>query len=127
VDRGSLAMDRAGNLYVSWDTQRHSNDTGWLAYSTNHGRTWSKLWRATPDVDGAPHIVEVIGGSPGKAYVAWLTDSSPHGYAEYLRPFSTARGWLSPPIRISHRYGSRSVWPGVRSGSRFSAQAHPQT
>jgi hypothetical protein len=113
---GALGMDAAGNLYATWDTQGATADIGWLAYSTDHGRTWSPLRRVTPDRDNATHIVEVAGGGRGIAYVGWLADNSPHGYAQYLRPFSITRGWLSGPVQVSTGFGSKSVWPGDTSG-----------
>ena len=113
---GALGRDTAGNLYMTWDTQRHGQDVGWLAYSTDHGRTWSALQRVTPDNDNATHIVEVVGGSAGIAYVGWLADNSSGGYAEYLRAFSITRGWLSDPVQVSSRFGDRSVWPGDTFG-----------
>jgi len=113
---GAIGMDSAGNLYVTWDTQVGGRDVGWLAYSTDYGKTWSRLSRVTPDTDNATHIVEVAGGRRGIAYVGWLADNSPHGYALYLRPFSITKGWLSGPIRVSHAFGNRLVWPGDTFG-----------
>ena len=46
---GDLSRDRAGNLYATWDTQTAAGDIGWLSYSANHGRTWSKPRRVTQD------------------------------------------------------------------------------
>jgi hypothetical protein len=91
-------------------------DIGWLAYSTDHGKRWSTLRRVTPDTDNATHIVEVVGGSRGIAYVGWLADNSPHGYALYLRPFSIRKGWLSGPIKVSRTFGNAAVWPGDTFG-----------
>jgi hypothetical protein len=123
---GSLGRDAAGNLYITWDTQGHRRDVGWLSFSTNHGRTWSAPRRVTPDADGAPHIVEVAGGRRGIAYVGWLASNSPRGYAQYLRTFSIARGWLSAPVAISARFGSKKVWPGDTIGiSTLPAHAGP--
>jgi len=114
---GALGADAAGNLYITWDTQGVSNDVGWVAYSTDHGAKWSAPVRVTPDNDNATHIVEVAGsGTPGVAYVGWLADNAPGGYAEYLRTFSVHRGWLSGPRRISVKYGNSSVWPGDTFG-----------
>ena len=113
---GSIGMDRAGNLYMTWDTQGATTDTGWLSFSTDHGRTWSPLVRVTPDTDNAAHIVQVVGGPPGVAYVGWLSNSSPQGYAQYLRPFAIGRGWLSDPIQVSRQFGDSSVWPGDTFG-----------
>jgi hypothetical protein len=60
--------------------------------------------------------MEVSGGSPGTAYVAWLSDSNTQGYGEYLRTFSTTRGWLSSPLQVSTEFGDPSVWPGDTFG-----------
>lgn len=35
---------------------------GWLSFSTDHGKHWSRLLRVTPDRDKAAHIREVAGG-----------------------------------------------------------------
>lgn len=113
---GSIGMDRAGNLYITWDNQGATTDTGWLSFSTNHGRTWSPLVRVTPDTDNATHIVQVVGGPPGIAYVGWLSNSSPQGYGQFLRPFAIGRGWLSGPIQVSRQFGASSIWPGDTIG-----------
>src|SRR5581483_3562511 len=60
---GAIGADAAGNLYITWDTQGLSNDVGWVAYSTDHGKNWSAPIRVTPDNDNATHIVEVAGGA----------------------------------------------------------------
>ena len=119
---GSLGTDTAGDIYVTWDTQGAGGDVGWLTYSTDHGATWSPLIRATPDVDGAPHIVEVAGEGPGRADVGWLS-SAPGGWALYLRPFSVAKGWLSAPVRVSPELGASAIWPGDTFGIT-SLQSH---
>jgi hypothetical protein len=113
---GAIGSDAAGNLFVTWDTQSGGADIGWLAYSTDHGLHWSRLQRVTPGTDHATHIVEVAGGQPGVAYVGWLADDSPSGYALYLRAFSMRTGWLSPPVRVSGTYGNPFVWPGDTFG-----------
>jgi hypothetical protein len=117
---GAIGSDSAGNLYITWDSQAGkkagARDTGWLSYSTDHGRTWSPLIRVTPDTGNATHIVQVAGGRPGVAYVGWLADNSPHGYAQYLRVFSIRHGWVTNPIQVSRRFGQPSVWPGDTFG-----------
>jgi hypothetical protein len=113
---GDLSTDQAGNLYATWDTQTSSRDIGWLSYSGNGGRTWSRPVRVTPDTDSAMHNTEVAGGRPGIAYVAWQTNASSRGYATYLRPYSITRGWLGPAIRVSSRFGSSKIWPGDTFG-----------
>jgi hypothetical protein len=112
---GSLGMDSGGNLYSTFDTQG-TYDIGWLSYSTNHGATWSPLVRVTPDSDNATHIMEVVGGASGTAYVGWLADNSSLGYAQYVQAYSTTKGLLSPSINLSPYYGNESVWPGDTFG-----------
>ncbi len=117
---GSIGVDPAGDLYAAWDTQSGSRarrtDTGWLSFSTDGGREWSAPVRATHDSADAPHIMQVIGGPPGEAYAGWLSDSDPRGYAEYLRTFSVAGGWLSPAERISPQFGEPAAFPGDTFG-----------
>jgi hypothetical protein len=118
---GDLTMDAAGNLYATWDTQGANadgspNDIGWLAFSTDHGKHWSAPTQVPADQLNVPHITEVAGGSGGIAYVGWLSDSNPQGYAQYLRAFSITRGWLSAPVQISAQFGDPSVWPGDTFG-----------
>jgi len=113
---GDISADAAGNLYATWDTQVAGRDIGWLSYSTDHGQTWSPLQRVTPDTDNATHIVQVTGGRPGVAYIGWLADNPPQGYALYLRPFSIRHGWLSGPVRVSRAFGNPSIWPGDTFG-----------
>jgi hypothetical protein len=117
----SLAIDAGGNLYAAWDTQSLSStgvkiDSGWLSYSTDGGATWSKPVQAPTDTKNLPHIMEVTGAASGRAYVGWLSDSNPLGYALYLRPFSITGGWLRAPVQVSTLYGSRTVWPGDTFG-----------
>jgi hypothetical protein len=117
----AIGLDAGGNLYATWDTQGTNadgtpNDIGWLSFSTDHGRRWSPAIQATPDQLNVPHIMAVTGGAAGVGYVGWLSDSNPLGYAVYLRPFSTTKGWLSQPVQISAQFGDPSVWPGDTFG-----------
>ena len=117
---GDIGIDTAGNLYATWDTQGTNadgtaNDTGWLSFSTDGGATWSAPIQVTPDQLNVPHIMEVTGGAD-TAYISWLSDSSPAGYALYLRTFSIARGWRSGPTQISASFGDTTVWPGDTTG-----------
>jgi hypothetical protein len=118
---GGIGIDTAGNLYATWDTQGTNpdgtaNDIGWLSFSTDHGTHWSAPNQAPPDRLNVPHIMAVTGGGDGVAYLSWLSNSNPAGYAEYLRAFSVLRGWISAPTQISTRYGSTAVWPGDTTG-----------
>jgi len=111
-----LSVDGAGNLYATWDTQSPGGDIGWLSYSADHGRTWAPARRVTPDHDKAEHIMAVTSGPRGVAYVGWLSDNSPEGFAQYLRPFSIRTGWLSKPIQVSAQFGNSNIWPGDTIG-----------
>jgi hypothetical protein len=118
---GGIGIDTAGNLYATWDSQGTNpdgtaNDIGWLSFSTDHGTHWSAPNQAPPDRLNVPHIMAVTGGGDGVAYLSWLSNSNPAGYAEYLRAFSVLRGWISAPTQISTRYGSTAVWPGDTTG-----------
>lgn len=60
--------------------------------------------------------MQVVGARAGEAYVGWLSDSNPKGYAQYLRTFSVgayggAGGWLTPAQRISTQFGNPSDGP----------------
>jgi len=112
----NLCIDSAGTLYATWDTQHPAGDIGWLSYSTNHGRTWSRAVRVTPDNDNAEHIMAVIAGRPGVVYVGWLSDNSPKGFAQFLRPYSIRHGWLAKPLQVSRQFGNSNVWPGDTIG-----------
>jgi hypothetical protein len=112
----ALGVDSAGNLYASWDTQVSGRDESWLAHSTDGGRNWSAPVRVTADTPKSAHILDLAGGWPGVVYVAWLTGGYGHPYAEYLRPYSVAHGWLSAPIQVSRVNGTPSTWPGDTIG-----------
>ncbi|MCC9311728.1 glycoside hydrolase [Kitasatospora sp. RB6PN24] len=113
---GSEALGPDGTLYATWDTQGTNSDTGWLSYSQDHGATWSTPVQAPPDTLNVPHVMQVVAGPPGIAYVGWLASSDPRGYAQYLRTFSTTHGWLSAPAQISQAFGATGVWPGDTFG-----------
>ena len=116
---GAIAIDAGGTLYATWDTQstNPATDIGWISYLSPGRTSWSQPVRVT-DTANAPHIVEVAGGPPGIAYVGWLTNSDPRGYAQYLNTFSTSDNgsWLSAPRQISTQFGDPSVWPGDTFG-----------
>ncbi len=118
---GNFAIDGAGNLFATWDTQapagaKPAADTGWLSYSTDHGRRWSTPAQVTPDHRNVPHIVEVTSVAPSVACVAWLSKSDRRGYAMYVRLFKIGRGWLTPAIRVSSGFGAAAVSPGDTFG-----------
>jgi hypothetical protein len=92
-----------------------------VSFSKDGGQEWSAPVQATPDHRDVPHIIEVTGAEPGKAYVAWLSSSDPLGYALYLRTFSISAdsgfgGWLSDAVRISRHFGNADAFPGDTFG-----------
>jgi hypothetical protein len=113
---GDLAIDAGGTLYATWDTQVSNSDIGYLSTSTDGGTTWSTPVRVTPDTDNAMHLVQVIGGPAGTAYVAWQTSAPSQGYATYLQTYTTAGGLIGSPAQISTAYGNPNVWPGDTFG-----------
>ncbi len=113
---GSLGIDAAGNLYATWDTQGATQDTGWLAFSEDHGATWSPAVQVTSDLGLAAHIMEVAGGGSGIAYVSYLANNSTQGWGLYVRAFSVTNGFLTAPILVSQSFGAPAVWPGDTTG-----------
>jgi BNR/Asp-box repeat len=114
---GALGIDSAGNLYATWDTQGATEDIGWLAFSTDHGSTWSAAVRVTPDIGQAAHIMEVAGGSAGTAYLSYLANNSTLGWGLFVRSFTLRTGAMSDPILASSGiWGSPDVWPGDTTG-----------
>jgi hypothetical protein len=113
---GSLAIDAGGTLYAVWDTQTPGTDTGWLAYSTDHGAHWSNPIQVSGDNRAVPHVLEVAGGAAGTAYISIFSSADPRGYAEYLRSFTVAGERLSDVVRVSTWFGDTSYWPGDTFG-----------
>ncbi|HJU36689.1 MAG TPA: sialidase family protein [Gaiellaceae bacterium] len=111
---GYLAVDNAGTLYASWDTQRRGHDTGWLAWSTNGGKRWSSPVRVASS--RTEHLTEVEPAGRRNVYVGWQTVVRGKGYATFLRRYSPGRGWTGPAKKISPAYGNVAVWPGDTFG-----------
>ena len=66
----------------------------------------------------------VAGGRAGIAFLGWLSENIRRGFAQYLRPFSVRRGWLSAPVRASRRFGNRNVFPGDTIGISVLPRGH---
>jgi hypothetical protein len=111
---GSLALDPAGTLYASWDTQRSSGDTGWLSWSTSGGKRWSTPLRVASS--RTEHLTEVAAAGGHDVYVGWQTVVRGKGYATFLRRFVIGKGWTGPAVRVSPAYGNPKVWPGDTFG-----------
>jgi hypothetical protein len=110
---GSLA-ESSGTLYATWDTQSGTSDTGWLAWSSDGGQTWAPPLRVTSG--STERLIEVAAAGTGSVYVGWQTPVPHRGYATYLRRLAVGEGWTGSARRVSHKYGSRRVWPGDTFG-----------
>ena len=77
-----------------------------------------------PDQLNVPHVMQVSGGGSGIAYVSLFSAADPRGYAEYLRTFSTTRGWLGASVQVSPEFGDTSVWPGDTFGISTLSPGH---
>lgn len=111
---GSLAVDPAGTLYASWDTQQGGRDTGWLAWSTNGGTRWSSPLRVASS--RTEHLTQLVAAGRRNVYVAWQTIVRRKGYATYVRRYSLGKGWTGPAKKVSPSYGNPGVWPGDTFG-----------
>jgi hypothetical protein len=111
---GSLAADRAGVLYASWDTQSNGRDTAWLAWSTNGGRRWSSPLRVASS--RTEPLTQVAAVGRHDLYVAWQTVVPRKGYATFLRRYVLGRGWTAPARKVSPAYGKPRIWPGDTFG-----------
>ena len=80
-DFAPIAIDRAGNLYVTWAQAAVDGSTGqvsgasqiYLAVSTNHGATWGppvKVTAATPTLL-TNLFPSVTAGDPGRVDIVW--------------------------------------------------------
>lgn len=111
---GWLALDPAGILYASWDTQQGTRDTAWLAWSTDGGKHWSPPLRVASSRFG--HLIEVAAAGRRNVYVAWQTIVPGKGYATFARRYALGKGWTSPAVKVSPAYGNPAVWPGDTFG-----------
>jgi hypothetical protein len=87
----SIGIDASGDLYGVWDTQgvnanKTAVDIGWLSYSTDGGAHWSAPTQGPSDQVNVPHIMQVTGGGPGKAYVGWSRPAIPAATASTFAP-----------------------------------------
>jgi hypothetical protein len=111
---GCLAVDSAGTLYASWDTQRRGRDTGWLAWSTNGGKRWSAPVKVASS--RTEHLTQVAAAGRRNVYVGWQTIVRGKGYATFLRRYSVGHGWTGPAKKVSPAYGKPKIWPGDTFG-----------
>ncbi len=114
---GSIGIDAGGTLYAAWDAQGVGGDTPYLAYSTNDGQSWSTPIAMAPG-SNASHLVEVVGGAPGTAYLAMQTGDA-MGYRTKVAGFSVSTLRLSPWKTVSPTLYDPSVWPGDTLGLTY--------
>ena len=122
-DSAPLVAEPDGRIDVLYQGYQVTNQPGWVRQRHRVAVVLHRQWcplvvpvQAPADQLNVPHIMEVTGAGSGTAYVSWLSDSNPAGYALFLRAFSVTRGWLSVPAQITTSYGSSSVWPGDTTG-----------
>ena len=122
---GSIGIDAGGTLYAAWDAQGEGGDTPYLAYSSNDGQSWSAPIAVAPG-SNACHLVAIVGGAPGTAFVAMQTGDAV-GYRTKVTGFSVSTLRLAPWQSVSPILYDPSVWPGdtvglsYRGASRVSA------
>jgi hypothetical protein len=112
AELGRVGVDPGGDVYAAWDTQTATSDTGWLAWSSNGGQTWSTPLSVTSG--STERLIEVAAAGTGNVYVGWQTPTK--GYATYLRRLAVGQGWTGSTHKISHKYGSSGIWPGDTFG-----------
>jgi hypothetical protein len=108
-----ITIDKGGNVYVSWagrDNTAQPMDI-WLAYSGDHGDSWSPPYRVNQDV-GTAHIYSTISaGDTGVVDVAWYTATTADASSaanDWHVDFAQVRNAnsLSPSIKQSRPYPS---------------------
>jgi Neuraminidase (sialidase) len=83
-DKYYIAVDRsvaatAGRIYVSWDRNIANNQILYVAYSADHGATWSSLIKVN---DGTSRFERVIGAYPAVDQNTGVVYDSWHDYAK---------------------------------------------
>jgi BNR/Asp-box repeat protein len=71
-----ITLDRAGNVYASWAGRRTESEpiNVFMAYSNDHGETWSEPYRVNNDFNGPAHLYTTMSaGDPGVVDIAWYT------------------------------------------------------
>ncbi len=97
---GSLAVSASGTLVAAWDSQTPGGDIGWVSDSVTGGRSWSTPVQVT-DTPSAVHLLSVVPGPAGTAYVGWIANDRDGGWEGYLVPFTVASGRLGTAVRVS--------------------------
>jgi hypothetical protein len=77
VDRSSSSF--ANRIYVSWDRNTSTNQTLYIAYSSNGGATWSAPIKVN---DGTSSFERVIGAYPAVDHATGTVYDSWHDYAK---------------------------------------------
>lgn len=74
-----ITLDRAGNVYASWAGRDKATDpiNVYMAYSNDHGETWSTPYRVNRDVGPGHLYTTMSAGDPGVVDIAWYTGTKP--------------------------------------------------
>jgi hypothetical protein len=108
-----ITIDKGGSVYVSWagrDSAAQPLDV-FLAYSTDHGDSWSAPYRVNQDVGNAHIYSTISAGDAGTVDVAWYSATTPdpgrsdndwHVDFAQIRNANTAK----PAIKQSRPYPS---------------------
>ena len=116
---GALSRDAGGTLYATYDSVNATNDTAWVAVSTDGGTTWTDR-PVNPDHDTSAHImVEAVGAESGVAYVAWMANNTSGEWSTYEAPLWANGGVEGPVTTVSGQLGLVGYWPGDTIGISY--------
>ncbi|HZY70418.1 MAG TPA: fibronectin type III domain-containing protein [Thermoplasmata archaeon] len=118
---GALSRAADGTLYAGFDTQNGTNDTAWVAVSTDNGSTWTTPLRVNPDRNAAAHLmVTPTGAGPGVGYVAWMTNNSTGAtWSTWIAPITGNGTAVGSPSRLSAQTGLSGYWVGDTIGVTY--------
>src|SRR6266567_2919768 len=101
----SLAVDRAGNLYVAWVDSKNNNV--YLSVSTNTGTTWSNPLQVNGDPANTNVMPWAIAGNPGTVDIVFYGTSArgdPNLFPSWLvnRQAATGFKWFTYFVRVQN-------------------------
>jgi len=99
----SLAVDRAGNLYVAWVDAKNNNV--YLSVSTNTGNNWSNPSQVNGDPANTNVMPWAVAGSPGTVDIVFYGTSArgdPNNFPSWLnnRQAATAFPWFTYFVQV---------------------------
>jgi hypothetical protein len=101
----SLAVDRAGNVYVAWVDSKNNNV--YLSVSTNTGTTWSNPLQVNGDPANTNVMPWAIAGNPGTVDIVFYGTSArgdPNMFSSWLvdRQASTGFKWFTYFVQVQN-------------------------